>query len=107
MKYETQYSTSVGPTILQVSQGIAVVERSETRKRLSGLQLPAPKNNDEALLSKDNVPEEGAAFVIDSTPRSTDLDISEESGRKTEVDVPKKKVMKRRNQSLYAQNQDE
>ena len=82
-------------------------DRSEPRKRLSGLQLPAPKNNGDDLIDKDNVPE-GAAFVIDSTPGPTaSLDISEESERRTEVDVPKKKVMKRRNQSMYAQNPDE
>ena len=81
-------------------------DSSETAMRLPELKLPAPKSRSDHSDGKFEVPS-GVSFVIDSTPDQTKTDNPFQREQEGDDNVPKKKVLKRRNQAIYAQNEDE
>ena len=81
-------------------------DSSETAMRLPELKLPAPKSRSDHSDGKFEVPS-GVSFVIDSTPDQTKADNPSQREQERGDAVPKKKVLKRRNQAIYAQNEDE
>ena len=81
-------------------------DSSETAMRLPELKLPAPKSRSDHSDGQFEVPS-GVSFVIDSTPDQTKTDNPSQREQEGDDNVPKKKVLKRRNQAIYAQNEDE
>ena len=81
-------------------------DTSETLMRLPELKLPAPRSKVDNSEGKCEVAE-AVAFVIDSTPDPTKTDNPSQREQERGDAVPKKKVLKRRNQAIYAQNEDE
>jgi lariat debranching enzyme len=79
-----------------------VVEKVEAVKRLS-LILPAPKNEEDEDAVNPDLKEVGD-FVVDAIPEPTNLDSG--SNQETTPGSPKRKVLKRRNQAIYSQEDD-
>ena len=81
-------------------------DTSGTTMRLPELKLPSPKSKFDNSDGKCEVTED-VAFVIDSMPDPTSTDNPPHREQEGNDPAPKKKVLKRRNQAIYAQHEDE